>query len=312
MDKPPAILADWDEEKGPIIIDKIFPEALGDIDDSPEVLITRCYISAQSIFARAEFSKTTFPLPMVSVKKIAIVFFDIVMDTKVRGGKRPFILVLFVPIDTSFGLIDALGAAVEPFLKMYRNGNRPDLEEIQEATLNTIERGPSPQALKPAARPVATKPVQAVPTAKPVATGPVAKPAPKQAPRPAPKTERPARQPEKVIEPERAKARQVSPKPKVIARTGTPATPASQPATPSKGRPTTSKTHVKKIGLASNPAKAQPMPDRDPRLYMRSGAWIPVDVENLQKLVDLNTPVEDIAVILHRPLKDVKQRLGQS
>src|SRR5271157_6168085 len=80
VEKPPIILADWNEERGPLIIDSIFPEKYQDMDDSPEVLVTRCYINAQSIFARAEFSKINFSIPMVSIKKLAIVFFDVVPD----------------------------------------------------------------------------------------------------------------------------------------------------------------------------------------------------------------------------------------
>jgi len=86
VEKPSIILADWNEERGPLIIDSLFPEQFGDLDDSPEVLVTRCYINAQSIFARADFSKINFSVPMVSIKKLAIVFFDIILDQKVRGG----------------------------------------------------------------------------------------------------------------------------------------------------------------------------------------------------------------------------------
>lgn len=151
MSDIPVILADWDEEKGPLIIDSLFPREEGDIDDSPEVLITRCYISAQSIFARVEFSKITFSIPMVSLKKLAIVFFDVVPDKAVRGGKRPFILVLFLPIETRHGLIDEIASHVEPFLDEYRRGTIPDLGSLQDVAGRAIAGAQPAAAVQPPA-----------------------------------------------------------------------------------------------------------------------------------------------------------------
>ncbi|MHA1792102.1 MAG: hypothetical protein ACTSVI_05610 [Promethearchaeota archaeon] len=131
MNEPPIILADWDEEKGPLIIDSLFPDNSEIIDDSPEVLITRCYISAQSIFARVEFSKINFNIPMVGIKKLAIVFFDVVEDASVRGNKRPFILVIFAPLDTNYGLIEPIQDIITPFLEEYKQDKIPDLKKLQ-------------------------------------------------------------------------------------------------------------------------------------------------------------------------------------
>ncbi|MHA1683722.1 MAG: hypothetical protein ACTSUE_22480 [Promethearchaeota archaeon] len=137
--KPPLILADWDEEHGPLIIDSIFPENSNVIDDSPEVLITRCYISAQSIFARVPFSKINFNIPMVGIKKLAIVFFDVVDDESVRGDKRPFILVIFAPLDTNYGLVAPISEIVEPYVEKYKDDTIPDLEELQEKLEHLLE-----------------------------------------------------------------------------------------------------------------------------------------------------------------------------
>ncbi|MFX0100288.1 MAG: hypothetical protein ACFFCS_11955, partial [Candidatus Hodarchaeota archaeon] len=145
----PLILADWDEEKGPKIIKSIFPEASSNIDDSPEVLVTRCYISAQSIFARVEFSKINFNLPMVSIKRLAIVFFDIVMDESVRGDRRPFILVVFAPIETNYSFVEPIGEAVEPFLEEYKNERIPNLEKLQETISGILSGEVATPSMKP-------------------------------------------------------------------------------------------------------------------------------------------------------------------
>lgn len=142
--KPPIILADWDEEKGPLIIDSLFPDTSDNIDDSPEVLVTRCYISAQSIFARVAFSKINFNIPMVGIKKLAIVFFDVVEDATVRGDKRPFILVIFAPLDTNYGQIDPIGEIVEPYLVQYKNDTIPNLHELQEKLEKYLESTAQP------------------------------------------------------------------------------------------------------------------------------------------------------------------------
>lgn len=156
MKDVPLILADWDEEKGPLIIKSIFPETASNIDDSPEVLVTRCYISAQSIFARVEFSKINFNLPMVSIKRLAIVFFDIVEDETVRGDKRPFILVVFAPIETNYSYVDPIGEVVEPCLQEYKRGSIPDLARLQEkiqAILSSEVAAPLPVKATPAGTP---------------------------------------------------------------------------------------------------------------------------------------------------------------
>ncbi|HME51298.1 MAG TPA: hypothetical protein VKM55_03715 [Candidatus Lokiarchaeia archaeon] len=140
VEKLPIILADWNEERGPLIIDSIFPEKYEDIDDCPEVLVTRCYINAQSIFARTEFSKVNFLIPLVSIKKLAIVFFDVVHDTKVRGGKRPFLIVIFAPITTSYGMMEKLTAIVEPFVNVYKNDTIPELIILHDQLVNLFEQ----------------------------------------------------------------------------------------------------------------------------------------------------------------------------
>ncbi|MHA1680010.1 MAG: zinc ribbon domain-containing protein [Promethearchaeota archaeon] len=140
MDKPPVIIADWDEDIGPIIVDQRKTEDMGTGDNNPEVLISRCYISAQSIFAREKFKKINFILPLITIDKLAIVFLDIVEDDSVRGGRRPFLLVIFLPFETRYGITDTLVEHIEPELWNYKNHQPIDLNLIQELTVMVVEK----------------------------------------------------------------------------------------------------------------------------------------------------------------------------
>ncbi|MHA1714149.1 MAG: zinc ribbon domain-containing protein [Promethearchaeota archaeon] len=147
IDKPPIILADWDEEKGPIVVKSLFKEDSVTIEDSPEVLVSRCFISAQSIFARDPFRKINFSLPMVPIKKQAFVFFDVIEDADVRGGKRPFLLIIFVPIDTKHGMMDVVADFVEPYIVEYKSGRIPNLQELQDGILDILKAQDNPMIL---------------------------------------------------------------------------------------------------------------------------------------------------------------------
>ncbi len=146
MRPPDIILADWDEDIGPIIIKAIIadkPSEDGKIDteNDPEVLVSRCYIAAQSIFAKEQFSKINFNLPIVSSQKLAVVSFDIAHDESVRGSKRPFLLLALVPMNTRYAITDAILAGMEPFVLEYKDGKVPDLASIQEMVSERILKG---------------------------------------------------------------------------------------------------------------------------------------------------------------------------
>nr|MDO8112803.1 zinc ribbon domain-containing protein [Candidatus Sigynarchaeota archaeon] len=140
-EKPPIILADWSETEGPIIIKALFPTGIGGTNNTPEILITRCYISAESIFAKEKFAKINFNLPMVAFKKLGVVLFDTVSDPTVRGALRPFLLVIFVPLNTRYAITDAVVKLAEPFVLSYKNGMVPNLEALQNEVQQAIEKG---------------------------------------------------------------------------------------------------------------------------------------------------------------------------
>ncbi|MHA1370561.1 MAG: hypothetical protein ACTSRA_12720, partial [Promethearchaeota archaeon] len=139
LELPPIILADWDEEQGPLIIDSLFPDNGSEvIDDSPEVLVTRCYITAQSIFARTEFEKINFNIPFVSIKKMAMIYFDVIADESVRGGKRPFILIIFAPINIGYRDMETISKVVEPYIEQYKHDTIPNLADLQQELRNIL------------------------------------------------------------------------------------------------------------------------------------------------------------------------------
>ena len=143
MQLPWIILADWDEEIGPIIVKALYPEEVDNPNENnPEVIVSRSYISAQSIFAKEQFSKIRFNLPMVSIKKLAVVLFDIISDPSVRGQQRPFILIVFTPLTTPYAVTDVIVEVAEPFIHNYKNGRVPDLGLLQEYVQEILEKGP--------------------------------------------------------------------------------------------------------------------------------------------------------------------------
>lgn len=141
LDPAPVILADWDEEIGPIIVQSTYPGGAGGNENNPEVLVSRCYISAQSIFAKEEFSKIRFNLPMVSISRLAVVLFDTILDPSVRGAKRPFLLVIFTPLSTAYAVTDEIVAVAEPCIDEYKNGRLPDLASLQDKVALVLARG---------------------------------------------------------------------------------------------------------------------------------------------------------------------------
>ncbi len=140
-EKPGIILADWDEEIGPVIVKSIFPALGGGTVNTPEIIVTRCYVSAESIFAKEKFSKIHFNLPLITIKKLAVVNFDVIADDSVRGSRRPFMLVLFVPLDTNYTVTDALLPITAPFIEAYKAGQVPDLGVLQNQVAAVLEAG---------------------------------------------------------------------------------------------------------------------------------------------------------------------------
>jgi hypothetical protein len=333
VEKPSIILADWNEERGPLIIDSIFPEAFGDLDDSPEVLVTRCYINAQSIFARVEFSKINFSVPMVSIKKLAIVFFDIVPDDKVRGGKRPFILVVFVPIETSYSVVEPIGKVLDPFLDMYKKDTIPELVMLQDQVITAMAgAGQNDKVPTPA-----KVPAQAEQVVQPRPLIPHATAHQGQNMDSTPRVSKPVKPAVKVRtsfenqqSPVSTQA-QASIQPKATK----PNTTGSAPATPgykitqkplaNEGDATcipglrkfsTLKFTSKASGGSKDTSPSLTLEQQDLIDKVRSKGWVlkswnPEDLERLKQLVEKGMDERDIAVELHRELKQVQRKLQE-
>nr|MDO8084528.1 hypothetical protein [Candidatus Sigynarchaeum springense] len=306
-EKPSIILADWNEERGPLIIDSIFPEQLGDVDDSPEVLVTRCYINAQSIFARADFSKINFSVPMVSIKKLAVVFFDVIPDEKVRGGKRPFILVVFVPIETSYGMIERIEKVVDPFLDVYKQETIPELVVIQdqivaalgEETRSSVKEEPSPPATVPV---VQTSPSQVPRASKPI---------------------KPAVKVRTVLDTQPAHIKPEIPPAKQSPRT--PAYKTKQTPPPNDGDaasiPGLRRFSTLKFGAKAGTTVKDTNPNLTPEQQdliekVKAKGWVlkswnPEDIKRLKQMVDDGKDEREIAAELHRELKQVQEKIKE-
>jgi len=137
---PGLFLSDWDERQGPRVVGQIMPE----IDEDPEMLATSSYMSAQHVFSSAEFSRISFTLPNLKIRRKIKLYFDVVSDYAVRGGMRPFLIAVLVPIDVP----DAFFANVDPLIELaqeqYKEGTVPDLAALQLQIQGMDYRVPSP------------------------------------------------------------------------------------------------------------------------------------------------------------------------
>jgi hypothetical protein len=67
--------------------------------------------------------------------------FDVIADESVRGSRRPFMLVLFVPLETKYTVTDALLGVTAPFIETYKAGQVPDLGALQDQVVAVLEAG---------------------------------------------------------------------------------------------------------------------------------------------------------------------------
>ncbi len=133
--EPGLLLADWDETKGPVVIQNLLPN----ITEPPEVLAAQMYVSAQNVFSSEQFSEISFCLPLLKVKKKVKIFFNYVEDKKVRGGRRPFILCIFLDLDTRDTTFEILDDIIEGEIGKYRNGNPLNLNTIQAELIDRLK-----------------------------------------------------------------------------------------------------------------------------------------------------------------------------
>ncbi len=137
---PGLLLADWDEAKGPVVIQNLLP----DITEPPEVLAAQMYVSAQNVFSSEQFSEISFCLPLLKVKRKVKIFFNYVEDTAVRGGRRPFILCLFLDLDTRDTTFEVLDDIIDEEIGKYRKGSPLDLGSLQGEIINRLKTPKAP------------------------------------------------------------------------------------------------------------------------------------------------------------------------
>ncbi len=132
---PGLLLADWDEAKGPIVIQNLLP----DITEPPEVLAAQMYVSAQNVFSSEQFSEISFCLPLLKVKRKVKIFFNYVEDKTVRGGRRPFILCIFLDLETRDTTFEVLDDIIEEEIGKYRKGNALELSGLQGQIIDRLK-----------------------------------------------------------------------------------------------------------------------------------------------------------------------------
>ena len=137
--KPGLLLADWDESKGPVVIETLLP----DITEPPEVLAAQMYVSAQNVFSSEQFSEISFCLPLLKIKRKVKIFFNYVEDHTVRGGRRPFIFCIFLDLDTRDTTFELFDEFIEGQIDKYRKGTLPDLKAIQLQIIEQLMEAPN-------------------------------------------------------------------------------------------------------------------------------------------------------------------------
>ncbi len=133
--EPGLLLADWDESKGPVVIQNLLPN----ISEPPEVLAAQMYVSAQNVFSSEQFSEISFCLPLLKVKRKVKIFFNYVEDKTVRGGRRPFIFCIFLDLDTRDTTFEVLDDIIDEEIGKYRKGNALELKTIQDQLIERLK-----------------------------------------------------------------------------------------------------------------------------------------------------------------------------
>ncbi|MFX1500521.1 MAG: PAS domain S-box protein [Promethearchaeota archaeon] len=85
------IFSKWDENEGAKIIATYPVESF----DDPEVNAIRCFSISQFVFGGDKFKRTSVILPFTHLKIKAAIYFDVIPDDSIRGGKLPLSLVIF-------------------------------------------------------------------------------------------------------------------------------------------------------------------------------------------------------------------------
>jgi len=132
---PGLLLADWDETKGPVVVQFLLPEII----EPPEVLAAQMYISAQNVFSSEQFSEISFCLPLLKVKRKVKIFFNYVEDSNVRGGRRPFIFCVFLELETRDTTFEKVDDVIEGAIVNYRKEKSLDLSAIQAQVVDCLK-----------------------------------------------------------------------------------------------------------------------------------------------------------------------------
>lgn len=122
-------IAMWDEKIGPIILDSHPKTSNLDLEE----ITLQVFQSFQIIFGTAEdvsFNRTSFLLPLKSLKKQAKILLDSIQNKEVRGGLQPFTVVLLVPEDYSSENLTAFDSVLEKIVVIFTKEKSVKLEDF--------------------------------------------------------------------------------------------------------------------------------------------------------------------------------------
>lgn len=124
---PGLLISDWDERQGPQVTAALLPG----VEEDPDLLATQAFMTSQNVFNSVEFTRVSFSLPNLKIQRKVKYLFDVVPDTGVRGGHRPFVLAIFLPLDVPATLVAELDLVLESTLESIKKGEIPALEPLQ-------------------------------------------------------------------------------------------------------------------------------------------------------------------------------------
>ncbi|MFX0209481.1 MAG: hypothetical protein ACFFDT_26085, partial [Candidatus Hodarchaeota archaeon] len=134
-----VVLAKWDEEEGPVVINHYPPK--NPIANDPDDLAIQSFMSGQSIFGGEEFGKITVTMPFISYNAKGKIFFDFMEDKTVRGGRLPFLLGIFVKDGFDESFFDAIEVETAKFIAKQATLETMDLEGHYNSLQELIQLG---------------------------------------------------------------------------------------------------------------------------------------------------------------------------
>ena len=131
-----VIFSSWDENMGIKII-AVHPF---DAFEDPDLIAVRCFSISQFVFGSEEFKRISVILPFPHLNSIAAIFFDHILNEKVRGGALPLCLIVYYNENVPRAIIDQFNAFIFEKLDKIKESylNESHVQEILKEIHGTI------------------------------------------------------------------------------------------------------------------------------------------------------------------------------